>query len=240
MPDQRIEHLQSSASDAGITLTNTQCELLLKHLSLVIEKNKVVNLTRIVDEEEAIYLHILDSLLLIPSLAEAPQGRFLDIGTGAGFPGIPLSIVSGRKGVLVDSVGKKINAVQEFIHELHLDKMISARHVRVEDLALKEKGSYAAVVARAVAQINILIEYATPLLSGGGKLIITKSHPSKEELDAGSAAAEICGLKFESQDTFELPQGLGHREILVYKRVGSPTIKLPRKPGTALRQPLGV
>ena len=223
----------------GIQLADSQARLLIDHLSLVVETNKVINLTRIVDEHEALSLHILDSLLLAPRLQEAPSGRFIDIGTGAGYPGIPLAVATGRRAVLVDSVGKKVSAVQGFVKELELENQITAKHIRVEDLAKRETGAYSAVVARAVAKLNVLIEYAAPLLCKSGLLIVTKANPDDSEIHAGNTAARICGLEPMSLDVFNLPEHLGHREILTYKKVRKSEIRLPRKVGMATRKPLG-
>ena len=142
--------------------------------------------------------------------------------------------------MLVDSVGKKVNAVRGFIDELGLAEQVEARHVRVEELAKVQKGAYSAVVARAVAQVNVLVEYATPFLCKDGLLVIAKARPDEDEILAGNKAAAICGLRPVALDEYELPEGLGHREVLTYRRVGSPKVKLPRKTGMASHQPLGV
>lgn len=220
--------------------TDEQLNLLAHHLELVIEKNKVINLTRITDPESAVVLHVMDSLLLLPAVEGAPHGRLLDVGTGAGYPGIPLAIMTGRQALLIDSVGKKVAAVREFIDQLELDDKASARQVRVEELARTEGGSFAVVTARAVAQTNVLVEYAAPLLVMGGRLVATKGHVSDEELAAGKAAADLCGLCLVSRETFELPEELGHREILTFEKVRRPHIKLPRNVGMAKHHPLGL
>lgn len=237
----QAETLQELLKDYGIDCTEEQSLLLAHHLALVIEKNKVLNLTRIVDVDEALVLHVLDSLLLLAcsDVTMDPSTRFVDMGTGAGFPGIPLGVLTGAQGVLVDSVGKKVTAVNEFIKELGLKNLV-AEHSRVEDLALRMRGTQDYVVARALARTNILIEYAAPFLKMGGSLLVAKARPDEDELKEAQQAAKICGLSHASHETFELPHSLGHREILIYKRVGKPTIRLPRKPGTAKREPLGI
>lgn len=234
-----VRELTEEVQPYGIRLTDKQKDKLVRHLLMVIEKNRDFNLTSITNEDDAVALHIVDSLLMAPQVAEAPAGRFMDVGTGAGYPGIPLVVVSGRKGVLVDSVGKKAEAVSEFVQELGLRTRATVRAARVEEIARQEKGTYAVVVARAVAKMNTLIEYASPLLSMGGRLVITKSHPDEEEMDAGLRAAEICGFKPVDFSSYELPRGLGHREIYSYERVGYAKISLPRKPGMAQHHPLG-
>lgn len=232
--------LRRLLDDYGIDVTSEQRRLLLRHLLLVIDKNRSVNLTRIIDPASGLVLHVLDSLLLLHQVNEAPKGDFVDIGTGAGFPGVPLGIVSFRKGVLVDSVGKKTQAVSEFIHDLGLDDHLHTWHGRIEDLARNEGNRFAVAVCRAVAQTNTLVEYASPLLIRGGRLVITKGNLAKSELDAGMRAAHICGLEVVSRETYELPEKMGHREILVFEKTGRPRIRLPRKAGLAKREPLGL
>ena len=233
-----MEVLRTALFSANITLDDRQVELLATHLLLVIQKNEHVNLTRITSFEEGAYLHVVDSLLLWPSFEAAPAGKFVDIGTGAGFPGIPLAIATGRKALLVDSVGKKVHAVSEFVQQLGLANKVQARQARIEPLGKELRGQFAVVCARAVAQTNVLVEYATPLLCKGGRLVVAKARPTKEELDAANEAARICGLRCVSRETYELPGDRGHREILSYERVGNPSIKLPRTVGMAKHHPL--
>lgn len=224
----------------GISCSDDQARLLVRHLLLVIEKNRVVNLTRVVDPQEAVTLHVVDSLLPLAceGIALDRSSRFLDLGTGAGFPGIPLGIMTGAHGLLVDSVNKKVQAVSEFAARIGLSAL-HALHARVEDCALRHPKSQDYVFARAVAQSNVLIEYAAPLLKTGGLLVLEKARPTDEELACASEAAKICGMRDVSRETFELPRELGHREILVYKKVSEPSIRLPRKVGEAKRSPLG-
>ena len=224
-----------------IETSEEQRELLLAHLDLVVEKNRVMNLTRIVEAQDAIVLHVVDSLLMMPSLKHcgvSAQFSFLDIGTGAGFPGIPLGIVSGGSGLLIDSVGKKIRAVEEFIAALQLQEHLAARSVRVEELAKEQASSFDVVTARAVAELGVLVEYATPLLKKNGHLIVSKANISESEFAQGSKTAEICGLHYVSRETYELPQNLGHREIITYERVRGSKVKLPRQTGMAKHHPL--
>ena len=227
-------------ADVRKLATREQWAVLRRHLDLVIERNQRLNLTRITSWDEAVCLHIVDSLLLQDAFAKAPAGAFVDIGTGAGYPGIPLAIVTGRKGTLVDSVGKKAQAVQEFVHELGLEEQLRVESDRIEELARRERGRYAVVTARAVAQTGVLVEYAAPLLKNGGRLVVAKAHPSKEELAQGDRVAKICGMKRVSRETYELPKGLGHREVISYERVRNPSVRLPRAIGMAQHQPLGL
>ena len=237
LSDELRELLHSYGLDCG----EREASLLLGHLGLVIEKNKVVNLTRITSPSEALVLHVLDSLLPLCSehVRMGEKDRYADMGTGAGFPGIPLGIMTGASGLLLDSVGKKVSAVNEFIGELGLSNL-SAVQTRVEDLDRSLLGTFDFVFARAVAQANVLLEYATPLLGMGGRVVLEKGRPEEAEIVAADSAARLCGLIPVSRETFELPNGLGHREILIYEKHGRSRVKLPRKAGVAKREPLGM
>ena len=234
-----VNQLIEQLSIFNIACTKDQAELLIKDLELVIEKNKVVNLTRIVALRDAVTLHLVDSLVPLGIKHFKPlEGlRFLDIGTGAGFPGVPLAIMTGMSGVFIDSVGKKVNAVNEFISELGLNDC-KATAIRAEELALTEPHAFDFVTARAVAQSNVIIEYAAPLLKFGGRLILEKANLSEEELQNANYASQVCGLTRVSRETLELPRDLGHREILIYEKEKEPRIKLPRANGTAKNHPL--
>jgi 16S rRNA (guanine527-N7)-methyltransferase len=232
--------LSTALGDAGIEVTDEQLGLLATHLELVIDRNSTINLTRITTPREAAYLHVVDSLLLRGAVDSAPSGPFVDVGTGAGYPGIPLAIVTRRKAMLVDSVKKKIAAVQDFVNLLGLVSRVSTDSCRIEELGRTQRGRYSAVTARAVAQTNVLVEYAAPLLRKDGRLILAKGNVSDEELAAGDRAADICGMRRVSRETFELPNWMGHREVIVYQRVANPRIKLPRNTGMAKHHPLGV
>lgn len=207
---------------------------------LVIDKNKSMNLTRITNPADAVTLHVVDSLLplVCPEISLSVSDSFVDMGTGAGFPGICLGIMTGARGLLVDSVGKKVLAVREFIEGLGLHRL-SVTKARLEELPLMACEPQDYVVARAVAQSNILIEYAAPLLKDQGILILEKARPTANEFDYAHKAAEICGMSFVSRETFELRDALGHREIMLYKKTRPSRIALPRKVGVAKQKPLG-
>ena len=219
-----------------LSLSDEQIGLLLKHLDLVVEKNKVVNLTRITDPVSALRLHVLDSLLITKVL---PQKRkFVDIGTGAGFPGIPFAIATGSNGILLDSVGKKISAVNEFIDELGLQKSLRGVNGRAEEVVKNSMHVYDLVIARAVAPLNVLVEYASPFLHHDGLFLAAKSNIREDELSDGLSAARLCGLTNVSRETFELPYNSGHRELILFKKTATEKVKLPRRNGMAKNDPL--
>lgn len=234
------EQLRRELEDQGIFCDACQASLLIRHLMLVIDKNRSMNLTRITDPADAVTLHVVDSLLSLAcsGVSLSVGDSFVDMGTGGGFPGICLGIMTGARGLLVDSVGKKVLAVREFIDELGLHDL-SATKMRLEELPLMAYEPQDYVVARAVAQSNILIEYAAPLLKNQGILILEKARPTVDEFNHADKAAQICGMSLVSRETFELRDALGHREIILYRKTRPSRITLPRKVGVAKQKPLG-
>lgn len=226
-------------SENGLSISPEIAEKCVQHLLLVLEVNKTTNLTRITDLHEALVLHLFDSLTLLPYLCAALEGPCLDMGTGAGFPGIPLCLCSDRHFTLLDSVGKKVRAVSSFIESLGLASRCEAVQDRVESFAASHPSSYVAVTARAMSSLPVLVEYAAPLLVTGGYLIVSKGNPTRDELNQGNRAGKICGMRLVKQSSLELPLDLGHREILVYERYAKPQIALPRAVGAAKKSPLG-
>lgn len=223
-------------SQLDLDLDVSDAKLCVRHLLMVNQVNQYMNLTRISDIHEALVLHVVDSLSLTRDLPIEPE-RFLDMGTGAGFPGIPFAIYTGCEGVLLDSVGKKINAVNAFITELGLDA-VTAVHDRCESYASKHASEFDTVFARAVGQMNLIVEYATPFIEEDGYLVMAKANPSDEERRIADKTAELCGLELVGVDEFDLPCDLGHRTVFLYQKVSKPKVKLPRAVGLAKKQPL--
>ena len=234
--------LERYLGEYDISATDEQLGLLLTHLDLVVEKNKVMNLTRITETREAIIRHTVDSLLLVKSVMTEPHTSeetcFVDVGTGGGFPGIPLGIMTDSRGLLIDSVGKKVNAVNEFISELGLVNRLEAKQIRAEELAKEQREALDFVTARAVADLGVLVEYASPLLKRGGELIVSKAQIQDEEIARGVKTAKIVGMSLVSRETFELPEEQGHREILCFVHDRKSSVKLPRLNGMAKKKPL--
>lgn len=234
---QMLSRLISYCKDYSLKVSDENLRVCIQHLDLVLEANKSINLTRILNIEDAAVLHILDSLVLLFYISKAPEGALLDMGTGAGFPGVPLTIASGRKAVYIDSVGKKVDAVNSFVKELGL-KHAHAVHVRLEEYARTHKKQFAVVTARALAPLPVLVEYASPFLKDGGLFVVTKGNPSDKELQSGLAAAKICGFTTLMTDNLDLPNGLGHREFIILKKTRQASVSLPRANGMAKKNPL--
>ncbi len=209
--------------------------LIKRHLELVIEANKTTNITRITSWEEGMLLHVSDSLIGLEEMNEAPSGWYADLGTGAGYPGIPLAIETGRKTLLVDSVGKKTAILDKIIAELELNT-VDTYTGRIEDLAREYPEGFAVVTARALAKLSILMEYASPLLMLGGRLICYKAHVDDEEFQHALDLQSQLGMTLISDRTTTLSDHV--RRIICFEKSKEPAIKLPRKAGMALKRPL--
>ena len=234
---QMLEHLTTYCRDYSLKVSSDELQACVSHLDLVLQANKTTNLTRILNVEDAAVLHILDSLVLLPYIENAPEGALLDMGTGAGFPGIPLTIATHRRATYIDSVGKKVDAVNSFVRALGL-KHAHAVHDRLEEYARSHKKQFSVVTARALAPLPVLVEYAAPYLKDGGLFIVTKGNPSDEELASGMSAAKICGFTLLLNDALDLPESLGHREFIVLKKSHPASVSLPRANGMAKKNPL--
>ena len=217
-------------------LDDNSKQLIERHLDLVVEANKTVNLTRIDSLEEGMLLHVEDSLSGLEEVNNAPDGTLVDIGSGAGYPGIPLAIVTGRPTLLVDSRQKKMIIVQNMINELGLGGQVETYSGRAELLARSRKGEFSVVTARALSKMGVLLELASPLLCQGGRLVCYKSNVDEDEMADAMRVAPIVGMKMVSDRSFDL-EGY-FRRIVVFQKSGHPKVKLPRLEGQAQKNPL--
>lgn len=217
-------------------ITAQQMELMQRHLELVIEQNKTLNLTRVSTLEAGKVLHIEDSLAGVQELLQAPQGAYADLGSGGGFPGITLSIATGRKVLLVDSVAKKMAAMERIARELGLQDSVETYAGRIEDLSIQRRGELSVLTARALTSLPSLIELASPLLAPSGHLICYKSAQYQDELDQACAIQQKVGMRYLSCRELELSDGTP-RTIILFEKAGEPQVKLPRRPGMAQKRP---
>lgn len=215
-----------------------QEKLIEKYLDLVLEANKTINLTRITDRAQAEVLHIEDSLVALDEINECPEGLYGDLGTGGGFPGVPVAISTGRQTVLVDSVKKKVNTLASIVGELGLNDQIGVYGGRIEDLAKIKRGEFSLLTARALSQLVSLLELSSPLLREGGRLVCYKANVSSEELDQALAIQSLVGMKLVSDRSVVLSDGVTNRRILVFEKYRPEKIKLPRRVGLAQNNPL--
>ena len=228
--------------ELNITLTDEQIEQFLQYYEMLVEKNKVMNLTGITEYEEVIQKHFLDSLSLIRVIPDIASQKLtvIDLGTGAGFPGIPLKIAFPELEItLMDSLNKRILFLQEVIDALGLKK-VSAVHGRAEEMASNatHRQQYDLCVSRAVSNLAVLTEYCLPFVKKGGLFVSYKSADSDAEIQEGKKAISILGGKLTSVDKFQLPDSDLRRALVCIKKVKDTPKKYPRKAGTPAKLPL--
>ena len=231
---------RSGLEQLNIQLDDLQIQQFMIYYELLVEWNKIMNLTGITEFEEVIIKHFLDSLAVVKVCDMAQIKRVIDIGTGAGFPGIPLKIAFPHLNlVLLDSLKKRINFLDAVINELNLDN-ITAIHGRAEDYAnQKEYREYFDLsVSRAVANLSSLSEYCIPFVLLGGKFISYKSGKIEEELKTSQKAINILGGKLLSNVKFQLLDTGMERSFVVVEKVKSTPKKFPRKAGLPAKEPI--
>lgn len=235
-----ISRFQHGLSELNIELTDFQTDQFLRYYELLIEKNKVMNLTAITDFQDVIEKHFIDSLSLIKAIPDLKDQKVLDLGTGAGFPGIPLKIVfPDLDMVLLDSLNKRILFLNDVIRELGLKK-IAAIHGRAEEIGRKHefRQKFDLCVSRAVSNLASLSEYCLPFVRIGGQFISYKSADADEEINRSKKAVFLLGGKIETIIKFQLPDsGQGRSLVCIKKEKGTPKT-YPRKPGTPAKKPI--
>ena len=234
------EKLKARAEKEGISLTPKQLGQFELFYKMLIETNKSMNLTAITDEDEVIEKHFIDSLSCRRVVDMSQIRTCIDVGTGAGFPGIPLKIFCpSLKVVLIDSLAKRLNFLQNVIEALQLQD-IECVHLRAEDAgknaAHREK--YDIVTARAVARLSVLAEYCLPLVKTGGMFIALKGSKYKEEINDAAEALNILGGKLVSARQVELPGLDDGRAGVALKKVKPSPKAYPRKAGLPEKHPL--
>lgn len=208
------------------------------YMNLLLEWNEKINLTAITEEDEIILKHFVDSLTISKYIKEG--NSIVDVGTGAGFPGIPVKIA--RKNVkvtLVDSLNKRILFLNEVIEKLGLEN-IETLHFRAEEFGQNKKyrESFDIATSRAVANLSTLVEYLLPLVKVGGICICMKGSEIKEELENSKKAIQILGGEIQEIEEFYLPETDIKRTIVIVKKISSTPKKYPRKPGTPVKEPI--
>ena len=231
--DIQLEHLK-------IDLNNKQNEQFKQYYELLIDWNKVMNLTGITDRDEVYEKHFIDSLASVKAVDIEKIDSVIDIGTGAGFPGIPLKIAFPHLHiVLLDSLNKRINFLNEVIQTLQLDG-ITALHGRAEDFAKKDeyREKFDLSVSRAVANLSTLIEYCLPYIRVGGIFVSYKSSTVDEEIEQAKNAVKILGGKIENNIKFQIPESEIGRSFIKIQKNKITQKKYPRKAGLPSKEPL--
>ena len=196
------------------------------------------NLTAITEKDDIILKHFVDSLTILKYVDESD--KIIDIGTGAGFPGIPIKIMNEETNItLLDSLNKRINFLNIVINELKLDNIV-AIHGRAEELARNKahREKYDVAVSRAVANLSTLTEYMLPFIKVGGKCICMKGANVKEEIDKAKNAIKKLGGQIEIVDNFYLSENDNERNIVIIKKIKETEPKYPRKAGIPSKEPL--
>lgn len=230
--------LLKGAEKFGIILSKVQLDKFFIYMELLKTWNEKINLTSIEEDRDIIIKHFIDSLSIIPFIKDR-SSRLIDIGTGGGFPGIPLKIAYDELDItLLDSTEKKVNFLKECIDSLKLDK-INALHGRAEDYGNNPiyREMFDISTARAVASLPVLLEYCLPFVKTGGKFIAMKGKNSSEIADSGKAL-DILGGKVEVVKEITLPYTDNIRNIIVIKKFRQTPTKYPRKAGKPSKMPL--
>ena len=221
-----------------IKLNVEQLEKFYKYMGLLIEWNEKMNLTAITEPNEIILKHFVDSLTILKEISN--NSKVVDVGTGAGFPGIPLSIANeSLKITLVDSLNKRLIFLQEVIEKLEL-KNVEIIHSRAEDFGQNKKyrENFDFATSRAVANLSTLSEYLIPLVKINGKCICMKASDVEEEINQAKNAINVLGGTIEKIEEFKLPESdIGRTIIIINKQKQTPN-KYPRKAGTPSKEPI--
>ena len=231
--DQELETL-------GIRLTDVQKRQFDRYYELLIEWNRVMNLTGITEYDEVNLKHFTDSLTVVRIKEMKNVSTMIDVGTGAGFPGIPIKIAFPHiKVTLLDSLNKRIKFLNQIVEELELNDVVTL-HGRAEDYAKKEeyREQFDLCASRAVANLSTLSEYCLPFIKKGGCFVSYKSADSDEEIKMSEKALDILGGKIEKIDKFTLPGSDMGRALVMIEKVKNTPRKYPRKAGVPSKEPL--
>lgn len=236
--EQWIELLINQCKNLNIYITESQLQQFYLYMKILQKWNENINLTAILEDGDILQKHFIDSLTILPYINN--EDNVIDVGTGAGFPGIPIKIVKEDiKVTLLDSLNKRVKFLQEVIDNLALSN-IDTIHNRAEDagrnLDLREKFDIA--VSRAVAPLNVLVEYLMPLVKKGGQCICMKGNNIEEELANSKKAVHILGGKLEKIDELYLPQSDIKRNIIIIRKIEDTSSKYPRKAGVPSKNPI--
>ena len=232
--------LEEGCRELGITLDEVQKKQFTDFYEYLVEKNKVMNLTGITEFQEVLVKHFLDSLACVKAVDMSKVNRIMDIGTGAGFPGVPLKIAFPHlEACLLDSLKKRVNFLEETFQLLKLEN-ITAIHGRAEEFAKNKayRETYDLCVSRAVSNLATLSEYCLPYVKTGGFFISYKSGTVQEEVEQAQKAVKILGGRIQDVVYFQLPDSEIQRSLVVIEKVKATPGRYPRKAGTPLKEPL--
>jgi 16S rRNA (guanine527-N7)-methyltransferase len=240
LPDAYADALEDGLRALALDLPADARAILDGHVRLLLAWTTAINLTAIREPADVARLHVLDSLAAAPVLRSRGIGRLLDLGSGGGFPGIPLAAALGSdRTLLVDSVGKKVRFLETVIRATGLERRVAAEAQRSEAIARdpRDREAWPAVTARAVTSLAELVEIALPLVAPGGVLVAWKRHPVDEELDAATGALRALRAGRPEIQRVRVP-GLETHRLVVVPRDGPIDVRYPREPSERRRRPL--
>ena len=234
--------MKSEFNKYGLLLDETMSNQFEKYYELLIDWNQRMNLTTITDRDEVVQKHFIDSVLLLTKYdkTEFENKNIIDVGTGAGFPGIPLAIMLPQTNfVLIDSLDKRITFLKTVLEELGLSN-VTLYHGRAEDFGKSEeyREKFDVATARAVAGLPILMEFCVPFVKVGGYFICLKGPNANLELEESKAAMDTLGIEFIEKIDIKLPDLELNHNILVFKKVKNTPSKYPRKAGKPSKNPI--
>lgn len=235
-----IDTLKRGSKDLHIDLKEEEGEKFLKYKELLLEWNEKINITAITEDREVDIKHFLDSLTAFNSEKLWGNKKIIDIGTGGGFPGIPLKIINPQLNVtLLDSLNKRIIFLKEVIENLAL-KNIDAIHGRAEELSRKEdyREKYDVCVSRAVASLDTLSEYCLPFVKQGGYFISMKGPEVEEEIKLSQRAIDLLGGRVEDIQIIKIPESDISHSLIIIKKIRQTPTKYPRGGGKPRKNPL--
>ena len=232
--------LKKGIEDLGLKCSDETIDKFSKYREILVEWNQKMNLTGIEEEKEVYIKHFLDSVAAVKKGYIKDGMSIIDVGTGAGFPGLPLRIcLENSKVTLLDSLNKRINFLSEVCTNINIDD-IELIHGRAEDFGKDEKyrEQYDIATARAVAGLPILMEFCVPFIKVGGYFVCLNGPNADTELEESRKAMEVLGLEFVEKIDVELPELELKHNIVVFKKVNSTPAKYPRKAGKPVKTPI--
>lgn len=230
--------MRDYGKEINIVFTEEQLQKFYQYMNLLIEWNEKINLTAIIEPKEIILKHFIDSLTIMKYIQ--PNKSVIDIGTGAGFPGIPIKIMREDLNMtLLDSLNKRINFLNEVIKELELENIIAV-HARIEEYAKNKqyRETFDVATSRAVANLTTLSEYMLPMVTINGTAICMKGSEVNEEISKSKNSIKLLGGEICKIEEFTLPKSDNQRNLILVKKIKQTPSKYPRKPGIPSKEPL--